>query len=63
MLFNLLDDVQHWRNRAEQARVLAEQMNDSLAREMMLRIASNYDQIAEQASVPIPKFAHPCGNL
>jgi hypothetical protein len=62
MLSNLLDDVQHWRNRAEQARVLAEQMN-SLAREMMHRIASNYDRIAEQASVPIPRFAHPCGNL
>ena len=62
MLSNLLDDVQHWRNRAEQARVLAEQMN-SLAREMMHGIASNYDRIAEQASVPIPRFAHPCGNL
>ena len=50
MSSNLLDDVQHWRNRAEQARVLAEQIDDALAREMMLRVASNYERIAERAS-------------
>ena len=49
MLSHILDDVQHWRGRAEASRVLAEQMSDAIAREMMLRIASNYERIAEQA--------------
>ena len=44
-----LDDFQHWRDRAEASRVLAEQMNDAIAREMMLRVASNYERIADQA--------------
>jgi hypothetical protein len=46
----LLDDVQHWRDRAKESRVLAGQINDALAREMMLRVASNYERMAEQAS-------------
>jgi hypothetical protein len=46
---HIIDDIQHWRDRAEQSRVLAEQMNDAIAREMMLRIASNYERMAEQA--------------
>jgi hypothetical protein len=47
---HLLSDVQHWRDRANESRVLAEQMNDALAREMMFRVASNYERMAEQAS-------------
>ena len=43
-------DVQHWRDRAKESRVLAGQINDALAREMMLRVASNYERMAEQAS-------------
>jgi hypothetical protein len=46
---HIIDDIQHWRDRAEQSRVLAEQMNDAIARDMMLRIASNYERMAEQA--------------
>jgi hypothetical protein len=46
---HILDDFHHWRNRAEASRVLAEQMNDAIAREMMLRVASNYERIADQA--------------
>jgi hypothetical protein len=47
---HLLNDVQHWRDRAKESRVLAKQINDALAREMMFRIASNYERMAEQAS-------------
>ena len=47
---HLLNDVQHWRDRAKESRGLAEQINDALAREMMFRIASNYERMAEQAS-------------
>ncbi len=47
---NLLNDVQHWRDRAKESRVLAKQIKDALAREMMFRIASNYERMAEHAS-------------
>lgn len=46
---HIIDGIQHWRDRAEQSRVLAEQMNDAIARDMMLRVASNYERMAEQA--------------
>jgi hypothetical protein len=45
------NDPQHWLNRAEESRVLAEQMSDETAKEMMLRIAGDYDKLAERASV------------
>jgi hypothetical protein len=35
--------------RAEQARALAEQMNDAASREMMLGIAKDYERLAERA--------------
>jgi hypothetical protein len=47
---HILDDMQHWRDRAAASRALAEQMSDAMARELMLLVASNYDRIAEQAS-------------
>jgi hypothetical protein len=45
------NDPQHWQQRAEEARVLAEQMIDETAKGMMLRIASDYDELAVRASV------------
>jgi hypothetical protein len=39
----------HWRMRAEKMRTLAEEANDSAVRAMMLRIASDYDRLAESA--------------
>jgi hypothetical protein len=45
------DDPQYWRQRAEEARVLAEQMINELHKEMMLRVADNYDQLAVKAAV------------
>jgi hypothetical protein len=36
---HIFDDPKHWRQRAEQARVLAGQMSDAASREMMLGIA------------------------
>jgi hypothetical protein len=39
----------HWRMRAEKMRALAEEANDSTVRAMMLRIAADYDRLAESA--------------
>ena len=45
------DDPQYWHQRAEEARVLAEQMSNELHKEMMLKVADNYDQLAVKAAV------------
>ena len=39
----------HWRMRAEEMRTLAEEAIDSTVRAMMLRIAVDYDRLAESA--------------
>ena len=45
------NDPQHWHQRAEEMRVLAEQMNDEVARNTMLRIADDYDKLAVRAAL------------
>ena len=45
------NDSEHWHQRAEEARVLAEQMSSELHKEMMLKVADNYDQLAVKAAV------------
>jgi hypothetical protein len=39
----------YWRKRAEEARALAEDMNDAGAKRAMLIVAENYEKIARQA--------------
>ena len=41
--------IQHWRARAEEARKLAELMAEEDLKWRMLRIASDYDKLAERA--------------
>jgi len=44
-----INDPEHWRSRAEEARTLADQMNDETSKQMMLRIAADYERLAERA--------------
>ena len=44
----LIDDAQHWRDRAEEFRTQAEHM-DADARMMMLGIAESYEKLARRA--------------
>jgi len=46
---SLLDDPEHWRSRAEEARSVAEQPSNPEAKRTMLRIAAEYELLAEQA--------------
>jgi hypothetical protein len=44
-----LIDVQHWRERAKEARATAESFDDPVARRTMLDIAASYDKLVQAA--------------
>ena len=46
---SLINDPKHWRDRAAEARRIAEQMSDAVSEQMMLGIAEDYDDLAERA--------------
>jgi hypothetical protein len=46
---SFINDPAHWRQRAEEARAVAEQMNEPQSKEAMLRIAKDYEHLAERA--------------
>jgi hypothetical protein len=47
-------DPAQWRFRAEEARTVADQMTHEQAREIMRRIANDYDRLAKLAEVQLP---------
>ena len=44
-----LNDVKHWRDRAAEMRVLSCEMKDFEARTLMLKLANDYDKLADRA--------------
>ena len=49
MKHDLFDDPAHWRARDEEALTLADQMHDDKSKEIMLRIATDYERLAKRA--------------
>jgi len=50
MTASFIDEPEHWLKRAEEARTLADQMNDETSKQTMLRIAGDYERLAEHAT-------------
>jgi hypothetical protein len=46
---SFLNDPKHWRDRAEEARTRADQLDDPQSKSAMLRIANDYVLLAERA--------------
>ena len=46
---HLLHDAKHWQSRAEEMRVVAEDMRDPANRQTAMRIAADYDRLALRA--------------
>ena len=46
----IIYDASHWRDRAEEARRMAKQIEDPSARDAMLQVAAGYERLAERAS-------------
>ena len=42
-------DAKHWRDRAAEMRVLSDEMKDFEVRTLMLKLANDYDKIADRA--------------
>ena len=48
MTGGLKSDPEHWRDRAEEARLLAEEMRDPKAKRQMFGIVAGYERLARQ---------------
>jgi hypothetical protein len=49
MISHFINEPDHWRFRAKEARLLANQMNDSESGDAMMRIAEDYERLAKRA--------------
>jgi hypothetical protein len=55
---NAVSDPKHWRGRAAQLRVMSDWMNDAKTRATMLKLAQEYDALAERADTPASTSHH-----
>jgi len=46
---SFINDPEHWRQRAEEIRTLVDDMKDEISKRMMLRIAQDYERLAQRA--------------
>jgi hypothetical protein len=53
---NKLDDPEHWRSRAEEAKTLAELMQHPDTRRIMLGIAEGYERIARHIEIRLSRI-------
>ena len=44
-----INDPKHWHERAKEVRTVAEEINDEKAKQSMLRIAKDYEELARRA--------------
>ena len=49
MALQHVNDAKHWRDRAAEMRLLSDDMKDPKARSMMLRLANDYEKLADRA--------------
>jgi len=49
MALQNVNDSKHWRDRAAEMRVLSGEMKDFEAQTLMLRLANDYDKLADRA--------------
>jgi hypothetical protein len=53
MSSNAANNAQHWHARAKEMRALADQANDDVSKQMMLRIAEDYDRLGLRAQMRV----------
>jgi hypothetical protein len=46
---SLINDPEHWRKRADEARSLANDMKDEISKQMMLQVTDDYEHSAKRA--------------
>ena len=50
MTLSQINDTKHWRDRAAEMRALSDMMDDAEAVAIMLRLANDYDLLADRAA-------------
>ena len=56
------NNPKYWHQRAEEARAMAKQMNSELSKKMMLKVADDYDGLADKAAVRYETKGSRCSN-
>jgi hypothetical protein len=57
-----INDPKHWRERAEQARALADELPDAEAKRRMLKLVGDYEELARRAEKRLRENQKPWSN-